>query len=174
MGRIVDVVAPPRMGAGFRWLLASSWTSNLGDGIGLAAGPLLVASQTRNPVLLAMAALLQRLPWLLFGLWAGAIADRVDRRVLVVVADLLRALVVAVLCVSVVTGWVDVTVVLVTTFLFGVAGALLVARIATPPGAPRDLEGTHVRRDIADGLRWIRRNPPVRTLALVILAFNVT
>ena len=55
-----------------------------------------------------------------------------------------------------------------------VLGALLVARIATPPGAPRDLEGTHVRRDIADGLRWIRRNPPVRTLALVILAFNVT
>ena len=53
-------------------------------------------------------------------------------------------------------------------------GALLVARIATPPGAPRDLEGTHVRRDIADGLRWIRRHPPVRTLALVILAFNVT
>ena len=80
MGRILDVVAPPRMGVGFRWLLASSWTSNLGDGIGLAAGPLLVASQTRNPVLVAMAALLQRLPWLLFGLWAGAIADRVDRR----------------------------------------------------------------------------------------------
>ncbi len=121
MGRIVDVVAPPRMGMGFRWLLASSWTSNLGDGIGLAAGPLLVASQTSNPVLVAMAALLQRLPWLLFGLWAGAIADRVDRRMLVVVADLLRALVVALLCVTIVTGWVNVTVVLVTTFLFGVA-----------------------------------------------------
>ena len=41
-----------------------------------------------QPVLVAMAALLQRLPWLLFGLWAGAIADRVDRRLLVVVADL--------------------------------------------------------------------------------------
>ena len=121
MSRILDVVAPPRMGVGFRWLLASSWTSNLGDGIGLAAGPLLVASQTRNPVLVAMAAVLQRLPWLLFGLWAGAIADRVDRRLLVVVADLLRALVVAVLCVTIVTGRVDVTVVLVTTFLFGVA-----------------------------------------------------
>ena len=80
-----------------------------------------MASQTRNPVLVAMAALLQRLPWLLFGLWAGAIADRVDRRLLVVVADLLRALVVAVLCVTIVTGRVDVTVVLVTTFLFGVA-----------------------------------------------------
>src|SRR6476646_3810688 len=111
------------MGAGFRWLLASSWTSNLGDGIGLAAGPLLVASQTRNPVLVAMAAVLQRLPWLLFGLWAGAIADRVDRRLLVVVSDLLRAIVVAALCLTIVSGQVNVTVVLVTTFLFGIAEA---------------------------------------------------
>ena len=42
------------------------------------------------------------------------------------------------------------------------------------PVPSRDLEGTHVRRDIADGLRWIVRHPPVRTLALVILAFNIT
>src|SRR5829696_5742102 len=109
------------MGTSFRWLVASSWVSNIGDGVALAAGPLLVASQTRNAVLVSLAALLQRLPWLLFGLWAGAIADRVDRRLLVVVSDLLRAVVVAVLCLAIVTGWVDVTVVLVTTFLFGVA-----------------------------------------------------
>ena len=121
MGRLLDVVAPTRLGRGFRWLLASSWTSNLGDGIALAAGPLLVASQTRNAILVALAAMLQRLPWLLFGLWAGAVADRVDRRLLVVVADVLRALVVAVLCLAIATGWVDVTVVLVTMFLYGVA-----------------------------------------------------
>src|SRR3954453_18416429 len=102
------------MGTGFRWLLASSWTSNLGDGIGLAAGPLLVASQTRNAVLVAMAAVLQRLPWLVFGLWAGALADRLDRRRVVIVADLLRALVVAALCVTIVTGQVSIGLVLVT------------------------------------------------------------
>ena len=55
-------------------------SSNLGDGIALAAGPLLVASQTSDPLLVALAALLQRLPWLLFGLYAGVLADRVDRR----------------------------------------------------------------------------------------------
>ena len=46
MSRLVEIVAPARLGPGFRWLLASSWIANLGDGIALAAGPLLVASQT--------------------------------------------------------------------------------------------------------------------------------
>ena len=68
---------------------------NLGDGLALAAGPLLVASQTHEPFLVALAALLQRLPWLLFGLYAGALADRVDRRRMVMVCDALRVVVLA-------------------------------------------------------------------------------
>jgi hypothetical protein len=67
------MVVPRRLGVAFRWLLASSWISNLGDGITLAAGPLLVASQTKDPLLVAMAVPLQRLPWLLFGLNAGSL-----------------------------------------------------------------------------------------------------
>ena len=60
--------------------MASSWTSNLGDGIALAAGPLLVASKTDHAFLVALAALLQWAPPLLFGVWAGALTDRLDRR----------------------------------------------------------------------------------------------
>ena len=121
MSRVVDRFAPPRMGHSFRWLLASSWVSNIGDGIALAAGPLLVASQTHNAVLVALAGLLQRAPWLFFGLYAGAIADRVDRRVLVMVADAARAVVVAMLCVVIVSGHIDITLVLVAMFLLGTA-----------------------------------------------------
>jgi MFS family permease len=109
------------MGTPFRWLVGSSWVSNLGDGIGLAAGPLLVASQTQDPFLVALAGLLQRLPWLLFGLYAGVLADRVDRRLLVVAVDLMRATVLAVLAATLVTDRVSVTVVLVTMFLLGTA-----------------------------------------------------
>jgi hypothetical protein len=69
LSRLTDLVAPARLGPNFRWLLASSWATNLGDGITLAAGPLLVASQTHNPLAVAMAALLQRLPWLMSGLY---------------------------------------------------------------------------------------------------------
>ncbi len=239
MSRILDAVAPPRMGSSFRWLLASSWVSNIGDGLALAAGPLLVASQTSNAFLVAMAAVLQRVPWLLLGLYAGAIADRVDRRRLVIAADAARAVVVALLCVALATGRVSIALVLVAMLLLGVAevfantttstllpmlvqkqdlgvgnarlqasllvgnqivgpplgaflfavgavwpfgaqavlvglSVLLVARIVTPKGPVRDLEGTHILRDIVEGVRWLGHNDAVRTLAIVIVSFNIT
>ena len=121
MSRVVEAVLPARMGTPFRWLVGSSWISNLGDGIALAAGPLLVASQTQDPILVALGGLLQRLPWLLFGLYAGVLADRVDRRLVVVAVDLVRAAVLVVLTVALVTGRVDITVVLVAMFLLGTA-----------------------------------------------------
>ncbi len=121
MSRLVEIVAPSRLGPGFRRLLASSWVSNLGDGVALAAGPLLVASQTRDPLLVAMAVLLQQLPWLVFGLYAGALADRANRKVIVVTVDLVRAAVLVVLCASIATGVVSIAVVLGALFLMGTA-----------------------------------------------------
>ena len=123
MSRVVDSIAPPRMGRSFRWLLSSAWVSNIGDGIALAAGPLLVASQTSEPLLVAMAGLLQRLPWLLFGLYAGVIADRHDRRLIVVLVNIVRAAVLGVLAVSIAADAVSVTVVLVAMFMLGTAEA---------------------------------------------------
>lgn len=121
MSSIVDLVAPRRFGAGFRWLIASSWVSNLGDGIAIAAGPLLVASMTHDPILVALAALLQWLPPLVFGLYAGALADRLDRRLIVVTVDLLRAVVLVLLTLAVATDVVSIWLVLVAMFLLGTA-----------------------------------------------------
>ena len=117
----METVVPARLGPGFRWLLASSWVSNLGDGIALAAGPLLVASQTHDPFLVALAATVQWLPPLLFGLFAGVLADRVDRVLIVVTVDLVRAAVLLLLVASLVTGTVSVAVVLVALFLVATA-----------------------------------------------------
>ena len=240
MSRVAEVLVPSRLGRGFRWLLASSWLSQLGDGISLAAGPLLVASQTRDPFVVALAVLLQQLPWLLFGLWAGALADRLDRRVLVVTVDLMRACVLVVLTVAIATGNVSVAVVLTALFLLGTAevfadttsstllpmivarddlaianarfqtgfitvnqlagpplgaalfaagmawpfvtqavlvalGALLVSRVVLPAhGRAVAAASTHIRRDIAEGLRWVLHHAAVRTLVITILIFNVT
>ena len=121
MTGLIDTVAPPRLGVGFRWLLGSSWTSNLGDGFGLAAGPLLVASQTNNAFVISLAALVQWLPPLLFGLYAGALSDRLDRRLMVVAVDTARALVLGVIAASIVTGSVSIVVVLVALFLLATA-----------------------------------------------------
>jgi MFS family permease len=119
MSQLADLVAPPRLGHSFRWLLASSWVTNLGEGITLAAGPLLVASQTHYPLAVAMAAFLQRLPWLIFGLYAGVVADRVSRRAIAITTGLVRAAILVMLTASILTHRVDTAVVLVALFLFG-------------------------------------------------------
>jgi MFS family permease len=239
VSRLVETVFPERLGRSFRWLVLGSWVSNIGDGLMLAAGPLLVASQTREPMLVAAAAMAQQLPWLLFGLVAGALADRLDRRVLVMAMDALRAVLLAGLCLVIYTGHVNVWLVMLALFLHGtaevfadttagtltpmlvdkadlgiansriMAGSLtanqlvgpavgaflfaigmavpftvqavcvavavpLISRIAIPSGAVREHVDTHVRQDILEGVRWLAGNGPVRTLALVIVAFNIT
>ena len=116
---LVETVAPARLGGSFRWLLGSSWMSNIGDGIMVAAGPLLVASETREPFLVALAWMLQLLPHMLFGLFAGVVSDRVERRRLVAVADLCRVAVLGVLVGTIVTDEVNIAVVLGAMFLLG-------------------------------------------------------
>ncbi len=121
MSRLAEIAAPARLGVGFRWLLASSWSSNLGDGIALAAGPLLVASLTRDAFLVSLAATVQWLPPLVFGVMAGALTDRLDRRLIVVTVDLTRAAVLVVLSLAVVTDQVSIVWVLATLFLLSTA-----------------------------------------------------
>ncbi len=119
--RVLETVLPARLGRPFRWLLGSSWSSNLGDGLVLAAGPLLVASRTDEAILVALAALLGWLPPLLFGLWAGVLTDRVDRRRLVMAMDAVRVLVLAVLAACVAVDAAPIWLVLATLFLLGTA-----------------------------------------------------
>ncbi len=118
---MINALFPRRLGASFRWLAASSWVSNLGDGIALAAGPLLVASLTDDAFLVAFAATLQWLPPLLFGLFAGVITDRVDRRRLIVLVNLVRAAVLVALAVTIVADTVTIQLVLGTLFVLGTA-----------------------------------------------------
>ena len=240
--RFGDAIAPTRLGRSFRWLLASSVISNVGDGIALAAGPLLVASLTHDPLLVSMTLLAQQLPNLLFGLPAGAIADRFDRRRIIAGVNLARAAVLAVLAATVVSGTVSIAVVLLALFILGTAeifadvsssslvprvvprahlgianarlsgsfllsnlllgppigaflfgvgmalpfaataacfalGAVLVTRVVTDVAdlaAERVGKRSSLRTEIAEGVRWLIAHPPMRTLALTIIAFNVT
>jgi predicted MFS family arabinose efflux permease len=101
---VLEKAVPARLGSSYRWLLASSWITNLGDGIFIAAGPLLVASLTDNPFLISLAALLRWAPPLMFSLYAGVLSDRLDRRRIVLVANALRVLVLAALVVMLLAG----------------------------------------------------------------------
>jgi MFS family permease len=120
-GRIGEAVLPARLGPAFRWLWSASLLDNLADGILLAAAPLLIASLTDDPFPVAMAVFLQRLPWLLFSIIAGAVVDRVDRRRLSIGVGLVRAAIVVVLVVSIATDTLGIAVVYVVAFLLGTA-----------------------------------------------------
>lgn len=118
---IANVAVPARLGRAFRWLLSSSIVNNLGDGIVLAAGPLLLAAQTRDPFVVSLALLFHYLPALIFGVIGGGAADRFDRRRMVIVANIGRALVLTFLVVAIATGSASVVVILVAIFLLGTA-----------------------------------------------------
>ncbi len=119
--RAVEAVVPGRLGTDFRWLLAATVINNAGDGVALAAGPLLVASLTRDPFLVSMAVLSQWLPVLLFAMAGGVAADRVDRRRMVVLVNLVRAAVLVALVATIVTGTVNIALVLIVLFVLGTA-----------------------------------------------------
>lgn len=99
-----DAPAERRLGRNFAKLWTASTVSNLGDGIDSAALPLLAEALTRDPLLFAGVAVANRLPWLLFSLHAGAIADRMDRRTVMVVSNVARFLLMAGLGVAILTG----------------------------------------------------------------------
>jgi MFS family permease len=110
--------------ADFVKLWTASAISNVGDGVTMVAGPLLVAGLTTDPAAVALAAFAQQLPWLLFALISGAWADRLDRRRLVVLVNVLRAAALGILVAAIASGAVTVWLVYATFFLLGTGETL--------------------------------------------------
>lgn len=81
------------LGSGFRALFVGSLISNAGDGIRLAAIPLLAAELTSSPVLVAAVTAAQFLPWVTLAPVGGALVDRRDRRRTILVAQTWRGIV---------------------------------------------------------------------------------
>ena len=112
------------LGPDFAKVWTASAVSNVGDGVTLIAGPLLVAQLTGDPGLVAGAAFVQQLPWLLFALVSGAFVDRLDRRRLVVVVNLARSGALAGLAVAVATDTVTIPLIYAVFFLLGTGETL--------------------------------------------------
>ncbi|MEU3455269.1 MFS transporter [Micromonospora sp. NPDC006766] len=79
-----------------RWLFASTGISVTGDGMLLTAAPLMAAALSRDPLSVASVTAAGYAAWLFAGLPAGALVDRWSRRLVMVLADLLRAAVLTV------------------------------------------------------------------------------
>ncbi|WP_153028425.1 MFS transporter [Amycolatopsis sp. YIM 10] len=113
-----------KMGADFGRLWSASAATNIGDGVALAAGPLLMASLTGDPRLVAAAAFAQQLPWLLLSLVSGVFVDRLDRRKLIAVVNGFRALVIGGLAVAIQAEVATVWLIYLAFFLVGTAETL--------------------------------------------------
>ncbi len=128
------------LGGQFVKLWAASAASNLGDGVWLVAAPLLAASLTRDPALVAGLAFAQRLPWLLFGLVGGALADRLDRRRTMVMVALIRAALVGTLGLAVLLDWATMPLLYAVFFLIATGETLFdtSAAAVVPAVVPRE------------------------------------
>ena len=122
------------LGPGFRALFLGSLVSNAGDGIRLAALPLLASEVTSSPVLVSAVTAAQYLPWLTVAPVGGAWVDRHDRRRTILVTQAWRGLVMLALALVVASGWVEVWQLCAVAFLI-TAGEILVdpSVVATVP-----------------------------------------
>jgi MFS family permease len=105
------------MPASYWRLFAGTGISNLGDGVLLAALPLLAARVTGDPLSVSLISMFFTLPWLLLALPAGALIDRSDRRNVLVTADMFRAVLVG--AVALVAAWSDVEIWMLWVLAFG-------------------------------------------------------
>jgi MFS family permease len=108
----------------FWGLWSSTALSNLADGIFKLALPLLAATLTEAPALVAGVTFAMRLPWLLFALPAGVWADRYDRRSIMLSSNSARVILLGGLALGVLTGGLTVSLVIAAAFLLGLAETL--------------------------------------------------
>ena len=107
------------MSGSFWRLWAGGTISRLGDGVRFAAFPLLAASLTRDARLVAGLTFVQGVPFLLFGLHAGAFVDRDDRRVVMIAVNAARAGAAGALAGSILAGRSSIALLYVVAFLLG-------------------------------------------------------
>ena len=112
------------LGAAYHRLWTAAAVSTAGDGVLQTALPLLAAELTRDPLRVSAVALASWLPWLLFGLPAGALVDRWDRRRVMWTIDAARFLVAGTFGLAVLGGWASIALLVAVGFLLGAGQSL--------------------------------------------------
>ncbi|MFK0169929.1 MFS transporter [Streptomyces sp. NPDC090306] len=229
----------PGWRGGFGRLWSAAVLSSLGDALRGAALPLLAASLTDRPFLVAAVTACGYLPWLLFGLLGGAVADRVDQRRAMWTVDTARGLLVAAFALAVSLGHASIALLIVLAFVltalqtlfdnaatallpalvgpaalgsanvrlrtgqriasgllgapavpvllalgagmpfaadagtFLLAAALVASLRTAPPGRDARPGGSTLRREIAEGLRTLWHDRPLRGLCAATALCNI-
>jgi predicted MFS family arabinose efflux permease len=112
------------VGPVFRRLLTAYAIQTFGEGVVLAALPLLAASITTDARLVSIIALMLELPWLLLALPLGVVIDRLNRRRIILGTQALQALALALVATSVLFGQTHLIVLYVLAFVIGTGDIL--------------------------------------------------
>jgi MFS family permease len=112
------------LGATFNKLWSATLASNVADGLLKTSAPLLAATLTKDPVVIAALAAVVMLPWLFFAIPIGSLVDRVDRRKALWLANSIRFAALATLTVSIVTETINIPILYFVAFIIGAAEVL--------------------------------------------------
>ncbi|MDL9979587.1 MFS transporter [Microbacterium sp. ASV49] len=124
MTAVAEGAPRTKLGRAFGELWTAAAFSNLADGIGRTAVPLIATTLTRDPFMISVLGALAFLPWLIFGLPAGMIVDRFDRRIVMAIANTVRGGAALVLAVLTVTGTLSIWALFAGTLVFGIGETL--------------------------------------------------
>ncbi|MCO1581513.1 MFS transporter [Crossiella sp. SN42] len=156
----------------FRRYLAARVISVAGSRVTLVALPILVYQLTGSAAWSAAMAAAETLPYLLFGLFAGVLADRLDRRGLMVAADLLNAALLVSIPVTWALGGLTVEHVVVAGFLsqtlFVVFDAANFGALPTLVGKDRTTSAYATVSGMTTVVEMVV--PPLATLAVTLLS----
>jgi MFS family permease len=151
-----DTAVPLRRNRGFSLLLGGSWVSMLGSRVTTIAYPLLVLAISRSPLLAGWACFAATAPSVLFYLPAGAIVDRCNPRLAMLLCESLRGLViasvVAVMVMSELTVWQLISAAVVEEILevfSNLAERRLTCSLVEPGNVPSALARTEGRTHLA-------------------------
>ena len=122
-GKAASTWAPLRIGV-FRGLFIAALTSNIGTWMQTVGAQWFLVERKASPTVIALVQTASLTPTLLLALFAGALADRVDRRRLLIVVQAYAAVGAAVLTALAVAGVLDAVSLLVLLFAIGCAAAL--------------------------------------------------
>lgn len=109
----------------FRRLWAGAASANIADGLYLFALPLAATGLTESPALVAGVTTALTIAWPLFGIQAGLIVDRLDRRRLMVVVNVLRAVVLTALTVALANGTATIVLLYAAAIILGIGETLV-------------------------------------------------
>ncbi|MFM5905178.1 MAG: MFS transporter [Micrococcales bacterium] len=107
------------LGPAFNRLWSSTLSSHIADGVLATAAPLLAATLTHDPILIAGLSALVMLPWLLFGIPIGGLLDRVDRRLALAAASAAKLIAAAAVSLAIATGSMNIWVLYIAAFVIG-------------------------------------------------------